>query len=40
MVGVIKDRKAGPSVHPPPEVARGAYFHGRGIFFDMKYFSA
>ena len=23
----------------PPEVARGAYFHGRGVFFAMKYFS-
>ena len=23
----------------PPDVARGAYFHGRGVFLTMKYFS-
>ena len=23
----------------PPEDARGAYFHRRGVFFDMKSFS-
>ena len=25
--------------YSPPEVARGAYFHGRGCFFAIRYFS-
>ena len=24
--------------HLPPEVVRGLYFHGRDIYFAMKYF--
>ena len=26
-------------IYLPPEFARGAYFHGRDVFFAMKYFS-
>ena len=33
------DQLASEHAYLPPEVVRGAYFHGRGVFLGMKYFS-